>query len=175
MSAINLVDGTEVKSVVVAESPVHQFLVVVPVQPAGVQSAAKEHFKWLHVLGVEWNLVKSLSVGFGYGGYIFWALEAAFDLERIYADFFEFGQLGEGAQVTGAKEVLGVGVAVFLSVHKNAVGKSAALGALAAVGAATAKVFAGQALARVAHAKRPVNEYFEFQVGGGFDGGNFFD
>ena len=73
-----------------------------------------------------------------------------------------------------AKKVLRIGVAVFLAVYENAVGEPATLGALASVRAAPAKVFAGEALARIAHAERPVYKDFEFERCRFLDGGNLF-
>ena len=82
---------------VVAEGAVHQFLMVVAIEPASIEPAAKQHFQGFHVLGVKGNLIQGLAVGARYGGHVFGAFEAAFDFERIYADFFQFGQFRQGA------------------------------------------------------------------------------
>ena len=156
----------------VAERSVHEFLVVVPVEPSGVEPAAEQHFERFLFFGRRFYPVESPAVGVCDRRHVFRALEAAFHLQRVHADFFELFKPREGAQVARAEQVLRRCIAVFLAVNEDAVGEPATLGALPAVRAAAAEVFAGEALPRIAHAERPVNEHFEFERSRALDGRN---
>ena len=103
LTAVCLHDLPENHTVVIAKGAVHQLLVVIAIEPAGVKASAEQHFQGFHVFFVERNPVQGFAVGTGNGSHVFGALEAAFDFEGIHADFFELGELGQRAQVAGTE------------------------------------------------------------------------
>ena len=109
------------------------------------------------------------AVGLGGGGNVLGALEPALDLEAANAGAGQLGDHVVGGKVLRAEEIGFIAEVADRAVDDEVVRQSAGLGALAAVGAAPAERFAGEALAAVGHAEGAMDEDFDRQIGGRAD------
>ena len=98
------------------------------------------------------GVVEGLAVGLGGGGDVVGGFEAAFDFEGVDADGGEVEDEVVGGEVLRGEEVGLVAEVFVVAIEDEVVGEAAGLGALAAVGGATAERFACQALAGVGDA-----------------------
>src|SRR5262249_10141631 len=111
--------------------------------------------------------VEGGAVGAGRGGDVVRALETALDLEAGDAGADEVGEEVVSREILGREEVGAVAEVARSVVDDHLIGETTSLRALPAIGAASAERFAGQALAAVGDAERPVHEDLERDVGGG--------
>ena len=88
-------------------------------------------------------------------------LEPAFDLEAAHAGVDELRHERVRGQILRAQQIFDIAQIDVFAVADQVVGQPAGLGTLAAVRAAAAERFAGQALAGIGHAQRAVDEHFE--------------
>ena len=79
-------------------------------------------------------------------GNVFGLLETSFDFQRADASIYEVRDESVGRQILRAEQVFHIAEVNVFSVADQVVGKPARLSTLAAVRAATAERFAGQAL-----------------------------
>ena len=92
-------------------------------------------------------------------------LEPALDLQAGDAQLDQLGDQVVRREVLRAEEVLRLAEVDVLAVADDLIGHPAGLGALAAVGRPAAEGLAGQALARIGHAERAVDEDLDRHVG----------
>jgi hypothetical protein len=109
--------------------------------------------------------VDGFAIDLGDGGDVFGGFEAAFDFEGADAEFDEAGDFFDGGEVLGGEEVAFVAEIDEVAVDDHLVGHATGLGALAAVGAAAAEGFGGEALAGVSDAEGAVDEDFQGEFG----------
>ena len=109
--------------------------------------------------------VDGLAIGAGRGGDVGPALESAFDFEADDARVDERFDAVVGGEVLRAEEVGSVAEVAAGAVDDEVVGHAAGLGALAAIGAAAAECFAGEALAAVGDAECAVDEDLDRHLG----------
>src|SRR3954468_18611733 len=93
------------------------------------------------------------------------ALQSAFDLKARDTQAREVADEVIRRQILRAEQVRLISEIARTSVHDQLVGQTTSLRALAAVGAAAAEGFAGQALPAVGDAQRAVNEDFQLHQG----------
>jgi hypothetical protein len=162
---------SEVDAAFLAEAGVDEGLVVDAPEPPGVEAATERHLQFVGGRrsgrtrgGVRpAEAIQRGAVDAGDAGDVLGGLQAALDLERRDAGTDEFGEDLESGEVLGAEEVASVAEIEGLAVGDQFVRKPAGLGALAAVGGASAERFAGEALAGVGDAEGAVDEDFEGQ------------
>ena len=111
------------------------------------------------------HLVDGFAVDLGDGGDVFGGFEAAFDFEGADAEFDEAGDFFDGGEVLRGEEVAFVAEVDEGTVDDHLIGHATGLGALAAVGAAAAEGFGGEALAGVGDAEGAMDEDFEGEFG----------
>ena len=119
--------------------------------------------------------VQGLAVGAHGAVDVFRALETPLDLEAPHTGPDQPRQQRQGHQVLGREQVVEVSLAAQRAVHQQAIGQTAGLGALAAVGGAAAPGLAGEALAAVADAERAMHEGLQFDVHRPGDGRDLID
>ncbi len=85
----------------------------------------------------------------------------------------DLGNLLQRVEIARREQIARVAQRLRLAIHHQFVRQPAGLGALAAVGAASAPGFRGKALAGIGDAERAVDEDFEFAIGRGADGADF--
>ena len=82
-------------------------------------------------------------------------------LNGTHARGDQLGNQSIGRQILRAEQILLLAQVDVAAVANQLIGQSAGLRALAAVGTATAQRFAGQALTRIGHAQRAVDEHLQ--------------
>ena len=110
-------------------------------------------------------MINRLAINAGDGGDVLGRFEAAFDFEGADAEFDEAGDFLDGGEVLRGEEVALVSQVAQFTIDDHLVRHAAGLGALAAVGAAAAEGFGGEALAGVGDAEGAVDEDFQRQLG----------
>ena len=108
-------------------------------------------------------------------GHVFGRLEPPFDLEARHPQLDQTGDQVERREVLGAQQVLDVAQVADLAVADDLIGQAARLGTFATVGRPPAEGLTGQALARVRHAERSVDEDLDGQLGGLTDLGDLIE
>ncbi len=159
----------------------HEHLVVAAAQPAGRKPARERQLHLFHVAGrkpgglARHGGVDRPAIMPGDVGHVLGRLEPAFDFQGAGARGDQLRHERVGGQVLRAEQVLHRAQVDLAAVADQLIGQAAGLGALAAIGAAAAERFAGQALARIGDAQRAVNEHLQRHRGLAVDVGDFVD
>ena len=148
----------------------NQDLVIVAVQKAVRKAARKRELHLLDVARSERDRpagpgrVDRLAVVARDVGDVLGRLEPPFDLQAGDAQLDQLGDQVVGRQILGAQEILDVVEVDEPAVADDLIRHAARLGALAPIRRPAAERLAGQALSRIGHAERTVDEDFQGKV-----------
>ncbi len=174
-AAAAFIDGAEQGSAFFAEAAVSEVGVIGAAEPTVGEATGEGHFQGV-AIGIGdggfrlcHRIIEGLAVDASDGGDVLGRFESALDFERLHAGFHQIGDEVDCGEVLRAEEVADFTEILGDAIDHDFVGHAAGLGAFAAVRAALAEGFAGQALTRVGDAKGAVDKNFEwgFEIEGG--------
>ena len=107
------------------------------------------------------TLVQRLSIDTRNVRNILRCLEPPFNFKRRHADPHQLRQHFQTCEILRTEQIFPIAEWNLFAIRNQIVGEPAGLGAFAPIGRASAESFAGEALARVRHTQRAVDENFQ--------------
>ena len=157
-------DGSDEGAAFFPKAGMDEFLVVHPVHPSGVESPGEGHLELVTIRGIRLTRspcqcgVDRLTVDLADGGDVLRGFQSSLDLEADDTAFDQLRDVVHGRQILRGEEVATVAEIAQGAVDHKLVGHAAGLGALAAVGTPLTERLAGETLAGVGDAERPVDK-----------------